>query len=237
MASIIPDKNLFILTSALEPRVGVITKEDRFKQTIATLENLKQKVPKAIILFTDGSPVSCDPEHMKEISKYVHGTMYWCEDAQIKDFGMFGKKSEAEILLLIKTLTLLKQNPDLQKIMSSVKRIFKYSARSLLQDEFNIGIYDNSNLYGRYVFKERIPTWINDKSITSHLLITRLFSLCPSLLDDYIQTLIKILNSCMRYGIDTENAHFREIDKKHLVELRKLYCEGIMAGTGKKEVY
>ncbi len=41
----------------------------------------------------------------------------------------------------------------------------------------------------------------------------------------------------MRYGIDTENAHFREIDKKHLVELRKLYCEGIMAGTGKKEVY
>ena len=64
---------------------------------------------------------------MNEISKYVHGTMYWCEDAQIKDFGMFGKKSEAEILLLIKTLTLLKQNPDLQKIMSSVKRIFKYS--------------------------------------------------------------------------------------------------------------
>ena len=36
-----------------------------------------------------------DPEHMKEISKYVHGTMYWCEDAQIKDFGMFGKKSES----------------------------------------------------------------------------------------------------------------------------------------------
>ena len=95
---------------------------------------------------------------------------------------MFGKKSEAEILLLLKTLTILKQNPlNLQKIMSSVKRIFKYSARSLLQDEFSIGIYDNSNLYGRYVFKERIPTWIDDKSITSHLLITRLFSLCPSL--------------------------------------------------------
>ncbi len=237
MASIIPDKNLFIVTSALEPRIGVITKEDRFKQTIATLQNLKQKVPEALILFTDGSPVSCDPEHMKVISKYVHGTMYWCEDAQIKDFGMFGKKSEAEILLLLKTLTLLKQNPDLQKIMSSVKRIFKYSARSLLQDEFSIGIYDNSNLYGKYVFKERIPTWINDKSITTHLLITRLFSLCPSLLDDYMQTLLKALNSCMRYGIDTENAHFREIDKKRLVELRKLYCEGIMAGTGKKEVY
>jgi len=237
MASIVPDKNLFIVTSALEPRVGVITKEDRFKQTIATLQNLKQKVPEALILFTDGSPVPCDPEYVKEISKLVHIEVYWHEDAQIKDFGMFGKKSEAEILLLLKTLTLLKQNPNLQKVMSSVKRIFKYSARSLLQDEFSIGIYDNSNLYGKYVFKERIPTWIDDKSITTHLLITRLFSLCPSLLDDYMQTLIKILNSCMSYGIDTENAHFREIDKKYLVELRRLYCEGIMAGTGKKEVY
>ena len=38
----------------------------------------------------------------------------------------------------------------------------------------------------------------------------------------------------MRYGIDTENAHFREIDKKHLVELRKLYCEGIMEQERKR---
>ena len=114
MASIVPDKNLFIVTSALEPRVGVITKEDRFNQTIATLNNLKRKVPEAIILFTDGSPVLCDPEYVKEISKLVHAELYWHEDAQIKDFGMFGKKSEAEILLLLKTLTLIKQNPELQ---------------------------------------------------------------------------------------------------------------------------
>ena len=32
MESIIPDKNLFIVTSALEPRVGVITKEDRERE-------------------------------------------------------------------------------------------------------------------------------------------------------------------------------------------------------------
>ena len=237
MASIVPDKNLFIVTSALEPRIGVINKQDRFKQTIETLENLREKVPEAFILFSDGSPVECDPENVKKIRLLVDAEMYWCQDSQIKDFANFGKKSEAELLLLIKTLTILKQNTDLQKVMSSVKRIFKYSARSLLQDDFKISVYDNSNLYGRYVFKEKIPTWINDKSITSHLLITRFFSLCPSLIDNYMQTLIKALNSCMKYGIDTENAHFREIDKKYLIELRRLYCEGIMAGTGKKEVY
>ncbi len=159
MASIVPDKNLFIVTSALEPRIGVINKQDRFKQTIETLENLREKVPEAFILFSDGSPVECDPENVKKIRLFVDAEMYWCQDSQIKDFANFGKKSEAELLLLIKTLTLLKQNTDLQKVMSSVKRIFKYSARSLLQEDFKISVYDNSNLYGRYVFKEKIPTW------------------------------------------------------------------------------
>ena len=41
---------------------------------------------------------------MKEISKLVHIDNVLHEDAQIKDFGMFGKKSEAEILLLLKHL-------------------------------------------------------------------------------------------------------------------------------------
>ena len=41
----------------------------------------------------------------------------------------------------------------------------------------------------------------------------------------------------MKYGLDTEHGHFKEIDKKYLVELNKVYCKGIMAGTGKTEVY
>ena len=36
----IPDKNLFIVTSALEPTIGVISKDDRLKQT---LDGLKRK--------------------------------------------------------------------------------------------------------------------------------------------------------------------------------------------------
>ena len=44
MASIILSKNLFLSYFENGHRVGVITKEDRFKQTIDTLQNLKQKV-------------------------------------------------------------------------------------------------------------------------------------------------------------------------------------------------
>ena len=38
-------------------------------------------------------------------------------------------------------------------------------------------------------------------------------------------------------GIDTEHAHYKNIDKKHLIEFETLHCEGIMAGTGATEKY
>lgn len=232
-----PDKNLFIVTSALEPTIGVISKEDRFEQTLTTLKNLKEKVPSAFILFSDGSPEAIEDEKTNQIAKLVNGQVYWAHDEQVRELSKTGRKSEAEITLLLKTLFLLKQHPDLSKLMLSVKRIFKYSARSLLQDKFKISVYDNSKLFGKYVFKERIPTWMPDKSITDHLFITRLFSLCPSLMDDYIRTLNKALNSCITHGIDTEHAHFKETNKKYVVELRRIHVEGIMAGTGKTEEY
>jgi len=232
-----PDKNLFIVTSALEPSVGVVSKEDRFSQTVSTFKNLKQKVPDAFIIFSDGSPVEPNEKNRKEISKYVNASIYWCNDVQIRDFAGCGRKSEAEILLLLKTFTLLKQNIELSKMMASVKRIFKYSARTILLDDFKISLYDNSKLFGKYVFKKRVPTWISDKTITDHLLQTRFYSLCPSLIDNYMQTLLKVLNCCMEHGIDTENAHFREIDKKYLVELNKLFCKGILAGTGEEVIF
>jgi len=55
-----PDKNLFIVTSALQANIGVVGNEERLKQTIETLENLKEKVPDAMVLLVDGSPHNID---------------------------------------------------------------------------------------------------------------------------------------------------------------------------------
>ena len=232
-----PDKNLFIVTSALEPTIGAISKAYRFEQTMATLKNLREKVPNAFVLFSDGSPDACDENNTNQITNFIDGSVYWSHDEQIRELSKTGRKSEAEIVLLLRTLFLLKQHPELSKLMYSVKRIFKYSARSLLQKKFNISIYDNADLFGKYVFKQRIKTWMPDKSLVDHLFITRFFSLCPSLIDDYIRTLNKALNSCATYGIDTEHAHFKQTNKKYVVELQRVHVEGIMAGTGKTEEY
>jgi len=231
------NKNVVLMSSALESARGVISKEDRLQQTIDTIKNVREKIPECFILFTDGSPGIPSEESRQVIQSMVDFSVYMGNNEQIKQFAEAQRNSEAESCLLIHTLMLFKQHPEIMKLLHSTKRIFKISARSELINNFNINIYDNPSLYAKYVFKERIPTWISDKTITTHLLITRFYSFCPSLIDDYIQTLQRVLNSCLHYGIDFENAHFREMNKKYLIELKKIYCKGIMATTGKTEIY
>jgi hypothetical protein len=145
-----------------------------------------------------------------------------------------GRKSEAEIILLFNTLLQLKQS----NALSNVKRIFKYSARTVLEDDFDISAYDN--LFGKYVFKKAIPSWMDEnrkKNVTDHLYITRMYSFCPSLIDNYLQTLQPILNNVITHGIDTEHSHFLCIDKRYVIEHDNLHCAGIVAGSGQTERY
>ena len=71
MASIIPDRQLFIVTSALNTGMGVITPQDRIDQTIRGLEILRKVVPDAIIVFAEGSPNKVEEEKFLQISQYV----------------------------------------------------------------------------------------------------------------------------------------------------------------------
>jgi hypothetical protein len=142
-------------------------------------------------------------------------------------------KSQAENVLMFHTLSTLKNSPQTSKLMNSVKRIFKFSGRSVLEDSFDIKEYDN--MFGKFVFKTRIPTWMQQDQV-SHLFITRLFSMCPSLIDTYlgvIQNNLRLVDA----GYDTEHAHFANIPKQHLVEFDKIHCWGWLAGNGQVEHY
>jgi hypothetical protein len=227
-------KNLFIVTSALKPTIGVINDEDRFKQTIDTLESLKKIVPNAYIVFTDGSPFPIEDYKIKEISKYCNLILTWAGNEELYKLSKGGHKSLAENVLLMKTLFSL-INEDPTNMLENTKRIFKFSARSTLHDTFDISVYND--LEGKYVFKKRVPTWMTDKSFVDHLYITRMFSFCPTLIPDYIETIAKNIAVITQKHVDTEHAHFYSLDKDLVVEFDTIHCEGIMAGTGAVEKY
>ena len=102
-----------------------------------------------------------------------------------------------------------------------------------MADSFDIKQYDG--LFGKFVFKKRMRTWMGNNAIPS-LLITRLFSFCPSLIDTYLEVIQKNL-STISQGYDTEHAHFVNIPQKYLIEFDKINCWGWLAGNGQIEHY
>ena len=67
MASIIPDKQLFVVTSALNPNMGIINRDDRLQQTIDGLKSLRKKCPTAIVILAEGSPDKVEEYKIKDV--------------------------------------------------------------------------------------------------------------------------------------------------------------------------
>ena len=236
---IIPNTNLFIVTSALKTSIGVIDDETRTRQTIEGLQSLRKAAPDALILWVDASSKQVDEATMAQVTQYCNRSISFFGDEDLMSLANAGLKSQAEVTLLFKTLSVIKQHPELQKMMAGVRRVFKLSGRTNMLEGYDPKAYDNQ--YGKYVFKKAMPSWLPpQKQLESgcdHLYITRMYSFCISLFDNYLNTLPAIYQTINQHGVDTEHAHYGNIDKGFSVEFEKLYCQGVLAGNGQLEAY
>jgi hypothetical protein len=237
--SFIPKTDLFIVTSALKTSIGVIYDETRTKQTIEGLQSLRKAAPNALIFLVDASSRMVDEATTFQLIKLADRSISFFGDEDLMALANAGLKSQAEITLLFKTLSIIKQHPDLQQKMANVRRIFKLSARTNILEGYDPKAYDD--LYGKYVFKKAIPSWLPPhkqvESDCSHLYITRMYSFCISLFDNYLNSLPQIYQAINYHGVDTEHAHFGNIDKNLITEFETLYCQGMLAGNGQLEAY
>jgi hypothetical protein len=223
----IPNKNLFIVTSSLKPNMGTFSDSDRFAQTIASLKSIRKRFPAGFIVFSDVSVRPVSDLEKETLARLCDAYIDMSQQPDVRGFSQHNMKSHAENALLFYTLITLRQN----NMLKDVKRIFKFSARSELEVTFDIKEYDN--LFGKYVFKKAIPTWMNNSP--DKLFITRMFSFCTSLLDNYFDVISK--NMPLLDKIDTEHAHWLNTPKEHLVEFDKIHCWGWLAGNGRIEHY
>jgi len=106
--------------------------------------------------------------------------------------------------------------------------------RSLL-DGFTIDDYKDTE--GKYVFKKRTKSWM-DESIqkeynSPYILETLLYSWSLSLVDEYLDILDKNVEYMIKgamHRFDTEHAHFCNIPKDKLLEFDKMNAGGHVAG-------
>lgn len=236
---IIPNTDLFIVTSALRTSIGVIDDETRLKQTLEGLQSLRKAAPNALIFLVDASSKPIDEATTFQLIKLADRSISLFGDEDLMSLANAGLKSQAEVALLFKTLSIIKQHPELQKMMAGVRRVFKLSGRTNMLEGYDPKAYDNQ--YGKYVFKKAMPSWLPpQKQLESgcdHLYITRMYSFCISLFDNYLNTLPAIYQTINQHGVDTEHAHYGNIDKGFSVEFEKLYCQGVLAGNGQLEAY
>ena len=236
---IIPSTDLFIVTSALRTSIGVIDDDTRINQTIEGLKSLRKAAPNAIILLVDASSKPVDEATTFQLIKFADKSISFFGDEDLMSLANAGLKSQAEVTLLFKTLSIIKQHPELQKMMADVRRVFKLSGRTNMLEGYDPKAYDDQ--YGKYVFKKAMPSWLPpQKQLESgcdHLYITRMYSFCVSLFDNYLNTLPQIYQTINQHGVDTEHAHYGNIDKGFSVEFENLYCQGMLAGNGQLEAY
>lgn len=221
--------NVFIVPSCIRTLVGDIPFQDRYDQTLKTFDSVRRQTTDSIIIFCDSSVNGLDEEQKKSISDKVDYYLDFSSDETAQHINQLGlrAKSLGESYQLLKGVTFAKDNLDL----TQKGRMFKLGGRCELTNKFTLDDYKNTE--GKFVFKERVVSWMDQNTQqhfgSTHILETRLYSWCLTLVDEYLEVLNKNFQT-MNQGFDTEHSHFLNIPKDKLVEFETLNVTAFVSG-------
>lgn len=213
-------KDIFVVPSCIQPNMGVIDFEERYKQTLKTFESIRNKTEDSLIVLVDSSTHPLEEWKKEELGSKVDIFLDFSQDETAQKINNLQLKSFGENYLLLNGITYLKQHLDFKNLTG---RMFKMGGRSQLLDAFDIREYDNT--FGKYVFKKRLNSWmpkeVQDHFGSTHILETRFYSWCFSLVDEYVEIINKNF-VLFNQQLDTEHSHFLNIPPDKLIEFDML---------------
>lgn len=216
---------LFFISSAISPTYGVFTWQERFDQTLKTIQSIRLRAPDSHIILSD---VSVNEFTQDNKDKLRNSVEYFIDLSNHEQLVLLSKnrlQSRAETLMTLITFQTLQEN----SVFRQYDRIFKITGRLELDVDFNLSSYDDK--HGKYVFAKKIPTWMNHHyDNINYLYITRLYSLCSSLIPTHIEVLKKMWNYFDH--VDFEHAMFASVPTELVVEFDRVHCVGHIASSG-----
>lgn len=226
-------ENLFIVTSTIAATRGIFSMSERFGQTLETIDSIKKRVPNAIIIVADSSIEAIADEMISILqNRGVYSVFRFSNDSDIVNLSRQGLNSPAEARIMMEVFSIMKSHPQLMKILNSIRRIYKISGRYELNDNFSLSL----GQFSKYLFKRRLPSWMplyrQTETNVDHLLVTRLWSMCPSLIDDFMIMSDQVFKCCLWQGLDLEHAMWKHINKSNLFELDTIGVQGRVALSG-----
>ena len=253
-------KFLFLVGSALkhfqEDKFSAYDEEQRFNQTLETIECIRNKVPESyVVLFECSSrPIG---EKQKDILKEKSDLfLEFYDEPDLKqiyenleerpELITYGK-SLLETRGLLNTLYVIKKH----NLFSDSQRVFKLTGRYLLNDDFDIQDYESKFLESKYVLKryEYLPQEAENydekelENVYAYLygakgmMITGLWSFDRMLFTEVVESLEKAfiyMEKMIQFtvGTDAEHSLYRFINKNNIINVPNLGLTMIKGMSG-----
>lgn len=220
---------IFFINSALNVKqLSIFNSQERYEQTLETLESINKHCVNSAKFIFDSSPNPVDEKYLSEITK-IKNT--WFIDMGhhdgVKLLSLNGLRSQAECYSFMGFLSWFKE----QNIVG--KRIYKLSSRYTLTDDF---VLDDPSYKDSFVFAKSLDSWLSkgtqEYTGASKLFRLRLWHMDFNLLDTFEKELPAIFDDCSEYNIDVEHSYWKHLHKYRTVELEKIGVKGIIAPSG-----
>jgi hypothetical protein len=244
-------KFLFLVGSAIkhvkEDQYSYYSEQERFEQTLETIESIKEKVEDPYIVIFECSRVKISDEHQKILEEKCDLFLDLSKDKSMEilysnldnfSSGVVFGKSLLETNGFFNCLNYIGEN----NLFTDTTRIFKLTGRYVLNDDFQIKDYESNFLVGKYILKnynyseeEKVDFDPGSelKNVYAYLYgcdgstITGLWSFDRTLYYDTMNALSKSLRymeQMIQYtsGIDIEHSLYKFIDKKDVISVNNL---------------
>jgi hypothetical protein len=254
-------KFLFLVGSALkhfqEDKFSAYDEQQRFEQTLKTIECIRNKVPNSYVVLFECSSRPID-ENQKDILKEktdlflefynepVLKQIY--ENLEARPELITYGKSLLETRGLLNTLYTIKKH----NLFSDSQRVFKLTGRYLLNDDFDIQDYESKFLEGKYIVKryEYLPQETENydekelENVYAYLygargmMITGLWSFDRVLFTEIVEALERAfvyMEKMLQFtaGTDVEHSLYRFINKKNVIDIPNLGLTMVKGMSGK----
>lgn len=135
-------KHGFVVTSAVNSKFGVYSPAARMQQTLTTLQNVRSRVPgcKIIVMECAGSPLTEAQSEL--IEEHCDLLLDFSRDPDVQAIYQSDNwdvvKNSTEIMCFGRALRMCQDDGD----FAGLDRIHKMSGRYILNDDFDLGVYE-----------------------------------------------------------------------------------------------
>lgn len=253
-------KFLFLVGSSIkhfqENNFSAYSEEERFQQTLKTIENIREKVPNSYVVIFECSCFQLDEKHIDVLREKCDLFLEFYDEPVIKQLYK-NIQNRPELITygksLLETRGLLNALYEIAKhnLFNDAQRIFKMTGRYLLNDDFDIGDYESKFFDNKYIIKkyDYLPQEAENydekelENVYAYLygargmMVTGLWSFDRMLFNKTLESLQKAflyMERMIQYtaGTDVEHSLYRFIDKDNLVPIDNLGLTVIKGMSG-----